>query len=627
MNENREGAIASRGEPKTNGVCEKIPVVIGVTGHRDFFEGDKPLLKEEVKKIIRAVKEQCKTRRQGGDDTPVIMLNALAQGGDMLCADAAFEENIPVYAVLPCKEEKYITSFDPGEAEKLPLYLKKCKRVFVCPDAERNRKWLAETGMDADSYEYRQVGIFIAKNSHVVIGLWDGTPPGAYGCGAAEVINFALEHTYLNADHLFSPGSINDTAVAWIKCRRIKHTPISEAEKKPEISTKWRTSNLVWYDPSAKPDEDKKPRKDAPDPKKRYIDSDEMPEFLKAVIEKTVNYNDEDGVPEVKKLWDADKPLDGYRESLRYHYAKADKCSYDKNQTKYNFLLKLLAILATLVALTFLMYDDASLYFMIFPCTALIIAIITARVAGSVGNYHANYIDFRALAEALRIEFYMSLCLNENPVETHACELYTWSQKTDLVWIDKALKALAVAAEISKTDVDRSRVIDLWIGNNPKPEGQLHYHKKKLFQNAKKAAGYRRLSHSFMMITVGLYFLLFAFEIGSYVCATANLPYFWNGNAFGELSWRSLGAIIIGTAAAASLLFSSYWGKLSLDRKVDDNTKMSAFYAAAFARWDEVKTRSDEEIAKFVKEIAREEITENGNWCSYVNENDLEINI
>lgn len=84
---------------------------------------------------------------------------------------------------------------------------------------------------------------------------------------------------------------------------------------------------------------------------------------------------------------------------------------------------------------------------------------------------------------------------------------------------------------------------------------------------------------------------------------------------------------MLGTEAATSLLFSSYWGKLSYDRKASDNDKMGKFYAAAYERWQEVKHRPKEERELFLKEIAREEIVENGIWYSYVNENRMEIEI
>ena len=79
--------------------------------------------------------------------------------------------------------------------------------------------------------------------------------------------------------------------------------------------------------------------------------------------------------------------------------------------------------------------------------------------------------------------------------------------------------------------------------------------------------------------------------------------------------------------AAGSLLFSSYWGKLSFDRKWEDNEKMCKFYSSAYARWHQAKVHPNDEIEKFVKEIAREEIVENGIWYSYVKGNGLEVNI
>ena len=107
-----------------------------------------------------------------------------------------------------------------------------------------------------------------------------------------------------------------------------------------------------------------------------------------------------------------------------------------------------------------------------------------------------------------------------------------------------------------------------------------------------------------------------------------DISWFWNGIIAGEFSWRNLGVILVGTATAASLLFSGYFDKLSYNRKADDNKNMIAFYSSACERWKDVEKMGDvNAIAKFIKEVAREEIVENGIWCSYVMDNDLEIEI
>ena len=52
------------------------------------------------------------------------MLNAFAQGADMLCAEVAFGMGIAVYAVLPCSEEKYI------KVLPMPKTRKSCVRTL-----------------------------------------------------------------------------------------------------------------------------------------------------------------------------------------------------------------------------------------------------------------------------------------------------------------------------------------------------------------------------------------------------------------------------------------------------------------------------------------------------------------
>ena len=617
---------------KENTSVDKIPIIVGVTGHRNIVEEDMPKLKQQVIASLQNIQGLCKCKEKGREDTPVIMLNAFAQGADTLCAEAAFELGIHVYAVLPCSIEKYKESFnlhetiakksgaseqellaakdrDEADKKKLDEYLSKVQRTTYSPDTEKNKTWIKKSAnIDDASYEYRQLGIYMAEHSHILIALWDGNPPqDEYGCGTVEVIKFALEHKFLDKDKLFKPGMINDSAVVWIKSRR--HGDGTEAD----IKSNWLISNLAGGE--GKPYDD-------------YLVLDNPPAFLEDIISKTVNYNAEQVSvpPKAVKLWENVDELDEYHANLRKHYAKADELSCSKNQSKYNRFILLLAIIGTIVACTFLIYDDASLPYMIFPCTIAISIIICILVCGKRKKYHKKYIEYRALAEALRIQFYTSMCLTGNSAVPNVCELYAWSQKVEMVWIEKAIQSLGVISKSEKIKVDTSKVIDVWIGNNEEPTGQLKYHNSKKSVNKKKAKLFEDLSTAFQIITISIYFLIFVFETVACVLKACEISWFWEGNIFAQVSYRNFVAIILGTATAGSLLASSYWGKLSYDRKVDDNEKMSKFYASACARWNDVR-KHGEEIERFVKEIAREEIIENGIWCSYINENGLEINI
>ena len=583
---------------------EKIPVIVGVTGHRNIVEEDKPQIKACVIDSLKEIQNMCKSK---SGDTPVVMLNAFAQGADMLCAEAAFELGIEVYAVLPCEEDRYINSFD-NEADKTKLhdYLKKAKRKFIAPDIEKNKQWLKRNiNIDDDSYEYRQLGIYMAEHSHILIALWDGNPPKTqFGCGTVEVIKFALEHNFLDKDHLFKPGTINDSAVVWIKSRRQGDGTEADVKKK------WLISNLENY-------EEHKPE---------YVTMDEAPQFLKDIISKTVKYNGNgiDISADSSELWENYGDLDEYRKTVSYHYTKANELSYRKNQKLYNIFLLLIAIIGTVVAATFLIYDDASLPYMIFPCSISVGLILCLCYIGRKKAYHKSYIDYRALAEALRIQFYMSMCLKAEDL-INVCDLYSWTQKVDSVWIGKAVRAISVTTETVRIKVAASDVVEAWIGKGP--TGQLRYHSKKKITNKKEAAKYDVLAKTCRIAAVVIYLVIFALEVATYVLKACDINWFWDGYIFAHIGWRNFCAMVLGMFAAGSLLFSSYWGKLSFDRKLEDNVKMCEFYTSAYARWNEAKKHPNGEIEKFVKEIAREEIVENGIWYSYIKGNGLEVNI
>jgi hypothetical protein len=634
----------------------KIPVVVGITGHRDIVEEDKPTIKAQVKQTLQEIKELCRTAC--GEQTPVIMLNAFAQGADMLCAEAAFELNIPIVAVLPFEGKYYKETFNnEADKNKLDDYLAKAERIIIAPDIEDNKEWLQKVtkangenkgkGMDDDSYRYRQLGIYIAEHSHALIALWDGKKPkSSYGCGTIEVIKFALETNFLNEDHLFKPGLLNDCAVCWIKSRRqgdgseadIRRSWISSklagvAEEQNLTDNISETNEVGGVTAQAESENDEHYATD------NFRILQEMPGFFKSNLAKISEYNgiSYDIPSNDVKLWNEVGELDDYRKKLRYHYAKADNISYNCNQKKYNRLMLLLAVLGAIIAATFLIYDDASLPHMIFPCAATLIAVIAITVFAGKKGYHKNYIEYRALAEALRIQFYMSMCLNESIIETYVTDLYSWSQKVDMVWVDKLVKSLSVIGAVDenkKFEVDK--VKNIWIGcNGEKPTGQLKYHRSKLAVNKHKLEKYELGTNILMRSMVGMYFLIFAIEIVALILRLLNVDFFWEGELAPQFSWRNFAAIILGAYTVGALLFSSHWGKLSYDRKLDDNVKMSMFYASALSRWQEIdihskgeaEQRSAAEFKKFVMEIAREEIIENGIWYSYVNENKLEINL
>ncbi len=179
-----------------------IPIMIGVTGHRDLRQEDIPVLRalvrDELMKLIQAYPH-----------SPLTMINSLAAGADCLCAEEALALGIPLLCPLPMAAEEYRADFTGTALAKFDTLLRQAEDVFVAPATE-----VAPDIPDRD-FAYRQAAIYVAEHSHVLLALWDGFPGKPGGCGTAETVDFMLRGAY--AGHFKSD---NDGAVIHIRTPR-----------------------------------------------------------------------------------------------------------------------------------------------------------------------------------------------------------------------------------------------------------------------------------------------------------------------------------------------------------------------------------------------------------------------
>ena len=180
-----------------------IPIVIGVTGHRDLREQDLP----QLRKAVRAQLEKLKTEYAHSE---LVMLNSLACGADTLCAEEALALGISLVCPLPMAAEEYRKDFSGDELTAFEGLLKKADEFFIAPHTEPE-----QPGRD---YLYRQAGIYVAAHSHVLLALWDGLPAKPGGCGTAETVSFMLHGGYGGQDSCFHTE--NDGAVIHIRTPR-----------------------------------------------------------------------------------------------------------------------------------------------------------------------------------------------------------------------------------------------------------------------------------------------------------------------------------------------------------------------------------------------------------------------
>ena len=152
-----------------------IPIVIGVTGHRD-------LRAEELDTIRELVAGQLGQLKQDYPHSSFWMLNSLAAGADLLCAQIALEQGIPLLCPLPMNAEEYAADFQGRDREEF-YHLLAQSQSFLCPHQEPE-----QPGKD---YLYRQASLYVASHCHILLALWDGDEEKKDGCGTAAAVHCA----------------------------------------------------------------------------------------------------------------------------------------------------------------------------------------------------------------------------------------------------------------------------------------------------------------------------------------------------------------------------------------------------------------------------------------------------
>jgi len=162
-----------------NNLTGKIPIIAGVTGHRD-------LRTEDLDNLRRSVRGELGTLQQKYPHSEIAVMTSLAEGADQLCAETALEMGLKIITVLPMPVDEYAEDFEGDALKKLNELTARSSKCFIAPHKEAFRE-----GRD---YLYRQAGIYIAEHCHVLFALWDGMPGEAGGCGTASIVDAKLRN-------------------------------------------------------------------------------------------------------------------------------------------------------------------------------------------------------------------------------------------------------------------------------------------------------------------------------------------------------------------------------------------------------------------------------------------------
>ncbi len=484
-----------------------IPLVVGVTGHRVIRPQDRQAIAAAVKGELVKLQERC-------PHSPLVMLSSLAEGGDLLCADAAAELGIPLVAALPRQLESYEQDFSPDAKERLAFHCGRAEQVFVAPFTEAE----PENGISQD-FQYRQAGIYVAAHSHVLLALWDGGPGTAAACGTAEAVGFALRGDYFPAAGVSLRSDGNEAVI---------HVFTPRGERTEE------------------------------NPGTVHILGDRR--GMEGIIDRTEEFNrlSADVKKREKQLVPADRAEDPALERMEKIYCAASSLSAAAAK-QYRLVLALLAVASTILTMAFLLYDEAQLIWMIFVCGAMLICAFLCQRHAARSACHRHYIEYRALAECLRVQGFLRYAGSG----IMAADLLSWTQQEETAWIMDALYALS----IGKVPQEKHDIRGCWV------DEQRKYHlwaEKRALRDTDVSDRVVRVA---LILSIAFYCAAVCFEL---LCGGQIRPAAvpvkdaeW---------YRTLLKLVLGCISAVTLFIANYYGKLSLPRQLSDHQKMARFY-------------------------------------------------
>jgi hypothetical protein len=428
-----------------------VPFVIGVCGHGKLDPAQEAVLEKRVARVFAEARAECRF-------TPLLLLTALAEGADQLAARVALREKVPLAVVLPAEQETYERAFETPRA--LETF-----RSLLANAAAVHHAW---GDQHPGSTPHGRAGAFIVANCDLLVALCDGDEGNSDG--TADVIRWqreGLPPAYTrNRSPLEAAGS---GPVRHIHASRAAASPSAEAVETAEaveVVEVVETTETVeeadeWllepgsldsvevpagYEPGG-PDVHGEIRQS------RYLGKVDWPirEQIHGFNRDAVELRERlargksdaarDLMPAPPPAGQAPVTLDVLAEcdALASYFGKERKRAI---KTTFRW-----AGAAILLFTLFAHPAHAWLLILLGYLTCLSVAIWSAHRVRRL-RLEEKHLDYRALAEGLRVQFYWELAGIREGVADH----YLRNQRTELSWIPRAIRALCVRWELPGRD-------------------------------------------------------------------------------------------------------------------------------------------------------------------------------
>ena len=459
-------------------------LTIGVTGHRDLVASELPAIEDRLVAFFESLARDY-------PELPLQLITPLAEGGDQVAAEVALSLGVSVVAVLPMAQSEYERDFSGPEAlGRFHDLLERSDEVIVLPPVAGD----LETPYSAHerALQYAQLGVFTSDHCQILLALWDGRLGESIG-GTGHVVKYHLTGVMDGFEGDPTPAGL----LADNENDLVHHIVCSRDREDGAPADGYEPTTAYWF--SSRPEVEQ---------------SRQMPDLYRAMMGRLQRFvRDWQEKPDVIEAYGSDlledapgleKPT-GSR-LTNYFFRVADGLAIHYQRRVFSSL-RALHVMAILMGLVFLVYSEFDgPDYMVLVFLAMFFAGVALYLIGSNHEWHRKYLDYRTLAEGLRVQLYWNLTgVVEKEWAGFAYDHFLLKQDPDLGWIRHVMRQASmyrlrgVAPDVRWLDW----VIRQWVGGRSEKQGQLSYYTRKERENSARFRRTQRLGTLCLWVGIG----------------------------------------------------------------------------------------------------------------------------
>ncbi|MFB3077696.1 MAG: hypothetical protein ACE1Y4_06775, partial [Lysobacterales bacterium] len=377
---------------------------------------------------------------------------------DQLVAEEAVRLGIPLIVPLPMARNLYIKDFDAVKVrENFDFLSSRAAETYELPVTPGNTLESISDYGDARDQQYAQLGVFLCAHCHILLALWDGKDNDRLG-GTGQVVRFHHDDVM--------PGYTPESAGSGLiltddESDLVYHIVCSRNRPDGEPAEPLKALDYWWYSLDIK------------EPRAKQI-----PEKYRRVFRYTSEFS-RDALTHADKIREEAYPLldskdhailpPGLRD-IDHVFRAADWLAIHF-QKRMLFALQVTHLLAMLMGLMYIIYSDLlpERYFL-YAFLGFFVLAAGIHTIGARQAWHRKYLDYRTLAEGLRVQLYWAAAgVTTDNISKFAHDNFLQAQDPDLGWIRNVMRVAGTECDASSYNdsVGLEFTLKEWLGANP----------------------------------------------------------------------------------------------------------------------------------------------------------------